>query len=77
MPQPTTPRRRRLYHWLALIPPLGMLIGVPFANRVHTLVLGWPFLLTWIVAWVLLAAACMGFLYKLDHRDTTAESSGE
>jgi hypothetical protein len=73
----TTPLRRRPYHWLALIPPLGMLVGVPFVNRVHALVLGWPFLLTWIVAWVLLAAACMGLLYKLDHRASTAETLGE
>jgi hypothetical protein len=45
-----------------------MLGGVPFANRVHTLVLGLPFLLSWIVGWVVLAAACMAVLYALDHR---------
>jgi hypothetical protein len=47
-----------------------MLAGVPFANRVHTLVLGLPFLLSWIVAWVLLTATCMALLYALDHRAT-------
>jgi len=51
-----------------------MLGGVPIANRVQTLVLGLPFLLFWIVAWVLLAAACMGFLYHLDHRATSDAS---
>jgi hypothetical protein len=64
----TPPLRLRSYHWLAAVPPLGMLGGVPFANRVHTLVLGLPFLLFWIVGWVILAAACMGLLYHLDHR---------
>jgi hypothetical protein len=50
-----------------------MLGGVPFANRVHTLVLGLPFLLFWIVSCVVLAAACMGLLYHLDHRDLPDE----
>jgi len=73
--EPTTPPLRlRSYHWLAAVPPLGMLGGVPIANRVQTLVLGLPFLLFWIVAWVLLAAACMGFLYHLDHRATSDAS---
>ena len=64
----TAQLRRRAYHWLALIPPLGMLGGVPFANRVHALVLGFPFLLLWIEVWVILTAACMALIYALDHR---------
>jgi hypothetical protein len=67
------PLRLRPYHWLAAVPALGLLGGVPFANRVHTLVLGLPFLLFWIVAWVVLAAVCMGVLYRLDHRDARDE----
>ena len=66
----TAPLRLRAYHWLAVVPPLGMLGGVPFANHVHTLILGLPFLLFWIVVWVVLAAACMALLYTLDHRST-------
>ena len=62
------PFRLRKYHWLAVIPPIGMLAGVPFVNRVHTLVLGLPVLLSWIVGWVILASACMALLYALDHR---------
>jgi uncharacterized protein DUF3311 len=62
--------RLRGYHWLAVVPPLGMLVGVPFANRVHALVLGLPFLLLWIVVWVVCTAGCMTLLYALDHRAT-------
>ncbi len=69
----SAPFRLRAYHWLALVPPLGMLGGVPFANRIHTLVLGLPFLLLWIVAWVLLTAGCMTLLYALDHHATSEE----
>jgi hypothetical protein len=72
-PAPAPPLRLRSYPWLAAVPPLGMLVGVPFANRVQTLVLGLPFLLFWIVGWVILAAACMGLLYHLDHRDLPVE----
>jgi len=73
MTQPGPPLRLRAYHWLALVPPLGMLGGVPFANRVHRLVLGLPFLLLWIVIWVVLTAACMALFYSLDHRAAAAE----
>jgi len=65
------PFRLRRYHWIAIVPPVAMIAGVPFANRVHTLVLGLPFLLLWIVGCVVLAAACMALLYALDHRATT------
>lgn len=73
MESSTTPIRHRAYHWLALVPPLGMLGGVPFANRVHALILGLPFLLLWIVVWVLLTAGCMALLYALDHRAAADE----
>ena len=72
----TPPLRLRSYHWLAAVSPLAMLGGVPFANRVHTLVLGLPFLLFWIVSCVVLAAACMALLYHLDHRDLPDEQRG-
>jgi hypothetical protein len=70
---PTPAFRLRRYHWLAVLPPLGMLGGVPFANRIHTLVFGLPFLLFWIVAWVVCAAACMSLLYAFDHRATAEQ----
>jgi hypothetical protein len=60
--------RLRAYHLLAAVPAIGMLGGVPFANRVHTLVLGLPFLLLWILGWVIATSACMGMLYLLDRR---------
>lgn len=56
----------RRYHWLAVVPALAMLGGVPFANRVHPFIFGLPFLLAWIVAWVVIISATMGFIYWLD-----------
>ena len=56
----------RRHRWLAILPALGMLGGVPFANRVEPYVLGLPFFLFWIVAWVLLTSAIMGIVLTLD-----------
>jgi Protein of unknown function (DUF3311) len=62
------PVRLRRHHLLALVPAVGMLAGVPLANRVAARVLGLPFLLFWILAWVLVTSACMGLLYAIDRR---------
>ena len=59
-------RRAPLYRWLAALPALLILVGVPFANRVHRLVLGLPFLLFWIVCCVVLTSAVMALVGSLD-----------
>ena len=51
---------------LAALPFIGVLLGVPFVNRVEPLVLGMPFVLAWIVLWVLLSAAIMTIVFRLD-----------
>lgn len=56
----------RTHRWLALLPVIGMLGGVPFANRVEPYVLGLPFLLFWIVLWVVITSVVMGVIYALD-----------
>ncbi len=58
---------------LALLPFLAMLIGPFFVNRVTPYVFGMPFLLAWLVAWILLTAAIMAVIFRLDpaNRDET------
>ncbi|MCC8395208.1 DUF3311 domain-containing protein [Paraburkholderia sp. MMS20-SJTR3] len=51
---------------LAALPFLGMLVGIAFVNRVEPLVLGMPFVLAWIVMWVILSSIIMAVVYKLD-----------
>jgi len=58
----------RGHRWLAAAPPLAILVGVPFANRVDAYVLGLPFLLFWIVACVLATSATMALIGVLDRR---------
>ena len=56
----------RWYRWLAVVPTLGMLGGVPFANRVRPYVFGLPFLLAWIVIWVVMTSLTMALIFALD-----------
>lgn len=51
---------------LAVLPFLGILVGVVFVNRVQPLVLGMPLVLAWIVAWIVLSAVVMGIIYACD-----------
>lgn len=56
----------RWYRWLAVLPTLGMLGGIPFANRVRPYVFGLPFLLAWIVGWVIMTSIIMAAIYVMD-----------
>jgi hypothetical protein len=55
-----------MVRWLALLPPLAILIGPFFLNRVTPYVLGMPFLLAWLVIWILLTAAIMAVIFRFD-----------
>ena len=56
----------RLYHWLAVLPPLGVLAGVPFVNRARPLILGIPPLMAWMILWILLTPIILGVIFALD-----------
>ncbi|MEH7335605.1 DUF3311 domain-containing protein, partial [Neobacillus drentensis] len=42
----------KLIGFLAIIPFIGFLGGIPFVNKVNPYILGMPFILFWIVLWV-------------------------
>ncbi len=52
--------------WLAVLPFLGILVGVPLLNRVEPMVLGMPLVLAWIVLWIVLTALVMTIIYRCD-----------
>jgi hypothetical protein len=62
---------------LAALPFIGILLGVPFVNRVEPLVLGMPFVLAWIVMWVVLASIIMAIVYRLDPSNRELAAEGE
>jgi uncharacterized protein DUF3311 len=66
--QPMPRTRFRPYHLLALLPTLGLLGGMWFANRAEPFVLGLPFFLFWIVASVVATSAIMWVVWTLDRR---------
>jgi hypothetical protein len=58
----------RLTYALTALPFAGILVGIFFANRVEPYVLGLPFVMFWLVAWVVLTAAIMAVVGAIDRR---------
>lgn len=56
----------RIGYLLAALPFIGILVGAPFVNRVEPFVFGMPFILFWIVMWVVLTSGIMAVVYVLD-----------
>ncbi|HTD37983.1 MAG TPA: DUF3311 domain-containing protein [Candidatus Limnocylindrales bacterium] len=48
----------------AVIPALALTLGVALVDRLEPRILGLPFVLAWIVAWVLLTPAFMWAAYR-------------
>lgn len=59
--------------WLALLPFLGILGGIVYANRVEPYVLGLPFIFAWLTFCVIATAAVMGIIYLADPANRDAE----
>lgn len=67
----------RPHHLLVLLPATALL-GAPWiANRVEPRILGMPFLLGWIVAWVILSSVVMFVIGRLDARVAPDACGGE
>jgi hypothetical protein len=63
----------RLRHLLGVLPVLGMLGGVWFADRTEPYVLGLPFILFWMAAWVVLTSVVLAVIYRLDPANRSSE----
>jgi hypothetical protein len=66
-----------LIRYLAVLPFLGILVGVPLLNRVEPLVLGLPLVLAWIVLWIILTAVIMTIIYSVDPANRDEPEAGE
>lgn len=56
----------KFFRYLAIIPPVGLLLGPLLHNDVHPFILGMPFILGWISVWLLLTTPVMALVYFLD-----------
>jgi len=59
------PIRFRLALVPALTPAVALVAGLPFVNRIEPVVLGLPFLLFWILGWVLVTPVFLAIAYLL------------
>jgi uncharacterized protein DUF3311 len=50
---------------LAAIPALALSAAIPLVNRDEPRVLGLPFLLVWIIAWILVVPAFLWIVYRV------------
>ena len=60
--------------WLAILPFLGILVGTAYVNQFEPLVLGMPFVLAWLVGWVIVGAAIMALVYVVDPANAEADA---
>jgi len=51
---------------LALIPFAAMCFSVPLWDRIDPMLLGLPFNLFWLIAWIGLSSGCMWLAYRLE-----------
>ena len=57
---------------LALIPFVAMCFSVALWDRIEPMVLGLPFNLFWLIAWLVLSSGCMWLAYRLECARATA-----
>lgn len=51
---------------LALIPFTAMCFSVPLWDRIDPMILGLPFNLFWLIAWIVLSSLCMWAAYRVE-----------
>ena len=58
---------------LGLLPFVGMCFSVPLWDRVYPLLLGLPFNLFWLTAWIVLTTLCLWGAYHVERARLTQQ----
>lgn len=53
---------------LGLVPFVAMCFSVPLWDRVHPMILGIPFNLFWLTAWIVLTSACLWWAARIEDK---------
>lgn len=61
---------------MAAIPFAAMCFSVAWWDRVDPTILGLPFNIAWLIAWIVLSAACMGVAYRVETARNKKERGG-
>ncbi len=67
----------RLALILGTVPFITLVFALPLVNRIRPLVLGLPFLLFWILLWVLLTPLILFIAYRLEARFNPPDDGDE
>ncbi len=59
---------------LIAVPFIGFLGLLPWANRIEPYILGLPFLLFWLVLWMVISPLLLIIVYKLDPDNKEGET---
>lgn len=59
---------------LLILPFIGMIGCLPFVNHIEPYVLGLPFLLFWIVLWMILSSVILAIVYRFDPDNKEGEA---
>jgi len=62
---------------LGLIPFVTMVFALPLVNRIEPVILGLPFLLFWLLAWVVMTPFILGAAYFLEKKYNRPDEGGE
>jgi hypothetical protein len=62
---------------LGAIPFVTMVFALPLVNRIEPIILGLPFLLFWLLAWVVLTPVILALAYKLEKKYNPPEEGEE
>lgn len=69
-------RGTRYALWLGAIPFVMLVFALPLVNRVHPVILGLPFLLFWILTWVLLTPLVLYIAYRVEKKYNPPDEEG-
>ena len=62
---------------LGAIPFITLVFALPLVNRIEPVILGLPFLLFWILAWVILTPFILFLAYRLEKKFNPPEEEDE
>lgn len=71
------PRGRKWALALGAIPFITLVFALPLVNRVEPVILGLPFLLFWILGWVLLTPFILLAAYLVERKGNPPEEGEE
>jgi len=62
---------------VAALPFVGLCFTVSLWDRVQPMVLGLPFNLFWLMAWIVLTSVCLRIVYRIETRRESADRGGK